>query len=99
MCVCVVHVAVRTYRLSQLAALCAFCVHYHMFYSGIFKSGGLGMAMAIVREQRKVLGLSGGCGMLEHSVELFSKCCPCTSWKAKRGGGGVDQASHEGRRG
>jgi len=33
------------------------------------------MATAIVREQRKALGVSGGCGMPEHSIELFSKCC------------------------
>lgn len=52
-----------------------FNVHYHLFYSGIFKSGGLGVATAIVREQRKALGVSGGCGMPEHSIELFSKCC------------------------
>ncbi|KAI4807450.1 hypothetical protein KUCAC02_027257, partial [Chaenocephalus aceratus] len=38
---------------------------------GIFKSGGLGTAAAIVREQRRALGVSGGCGMPERSAELF----------------------------
>lgn len=60
-------------RVGRRAALGAFHVHYHLFYSGIFKSGGLGMAAAIVREQRRALRVSGGCGM--PSAELFSKCC------------------------
>lgn len=60
-------------QVSQLTALGAFHVHYHLFYSGIFKSGGLGMTVAIVREQRRALRVSGGCGM--QSAELFSKCC------------------------
>lgn len=62
-------------RLSQPPALGAFHVHYHLFYGGIFKSGGLGTAAAIVREQRRALGVSGGCGMPERGTELFSKCC------------------------
>lgn len=69
------HTAACAQRLSQLPALGAFHVHYHLFYSGIFKSGGLGTAAAIVREQRRALGVSGGCGMPERSAELFSKCC------------------------
>lgn len=58
-------------RLSRHRVL--FHVHYHLFYSGIFKLGSLGTAVAIVREQRKALRVSGGCGM--RSTELFSKCC------------------------
>lgn len=67
------HTAACAQRVSQLPALGAFHVHYHLFYSGIFKSGGLGTAAAIVREQRRALRVSGGCGMW--SAELFSKCC------------------------
>lgn len=73
-CVCVCrHMAACAQQVSQLTALGAFHVHYHLFYSGIFKSGGLGMTVAIVREQRRALRVSGGCGM--QSAELFSKCC------------------------
>lgn len=67
------HTAACAQRVIQLPAPGAFHVHYHLFYSGIFKSGGLGTAVAILREQRRALRVSGGCGM--QSAELFSKCC------------------------
>lgn len=52
------------------------------------------MAAAIVREQRKTLGVSGGCGMTECNAELFGKCC-APHFMESRGAG---QASRAGRR-
>lgn len=43
------------------------------------------MATAIVREQRKALGVSGGCAMSEHRIEFFSKCCTPHFMESKGG--------------
>lgn len=85
------HMATCAQQVSQLTALGAFHVHYHLFYSGIFKSGGLGMTVAIVREQRRALRVSGGCGM--QSAELFSQCCTPHFMESQ----GAGQDSHAGR--
>lgn len=94
-CVCAyVHMAECAQQLSQLPALGAFHVHNHLFYSGIFKSEGLGMATAIVREQRKVLGCQEGVPCRSTAQSFSVSVAPHTSWKAR----GAGQASRAGRR-